>query len=453
MANLPRVNAFVNKMVDDESSAGTLSNATSVSSVSSKRFEQELDGEYGEIEQYLKHTNWNEDEELYLIEPVPMSFDMGVNKKISVCCSFQRCCKNTGFSDTDKPSNEYLLGIAFISFLVFTILQSIAATIAKSESMKGDSFAMAVDAFTYGFNLFAEWMKNKNRSLTQVGLISPGIEKQNAIRSRQKMNLLLELIPPLISVITLVFVIIFILKKSIGTLILDSNRAKEEQGKPNVIVMFSFSVGNLLLDFLNVFCFAKADHALGYNTHIQLEEDEETEERKCKKIKSKMCAAHDDDPFNQAKVHFDKNMSEIEISTTASQTYDSGDDEMLSDIEMKPILSPMHTIVAQGSEAKHYNQTETNLHVSQEVEEANLNMCSAYTHVFADTIRSIAVLIASILAEFVESVTPEEADAVAAVIVSGIILLALLPLLAGIKRTWVSFYSIRQEELAKVSVV
>eukprot|EP00978_Attheya_sp_CCMP212_P036072 scaffold161082_cov53-Attheya_sp.AAC.6 len=47
---------------------------------------------------------------------------------------------------------------------------------------------------------------------------------------------------------------------------------------------------------------------------------------------------------------------------------------------------------------------------------ANLNMCSAYTHVFADTVRSIALIIASGIAEFVDGVTSEVADATAALV-------------------------------------
>ena len=48
----------------------------------------------------------------------------------------------------------------------------------------------------------------------------------------------------------------------------------------------------------------------------------------------------------------------------------------------------------------------------------NLNMCSAYTHVFAaDTLQSIAVIAASIISETVDSVTSEVADSSAAVIV------------------------------------
>ena len=67
-------------------------------------------------------------------------------------------------------------------------------------------------------------------------------------------------------------------------------------------------------------------------------------------------------------------------------------------------------------------------------------------HVFADTLRSIAVLIAALLSVLVEEVTPEEADAAAAVVVSGLILLSLLPLFQGLFQTFHQLRIIRSEE-------
>lgn len=54
---------------------------------------------------------------------------------------------------------------------------------------------------------------------------------------------------------------------------------------------------------------------------------------------------------------------------------------------------------------------------------------------FADTLRSLAVIIASILASFVPTITPEEADASAAVIVSVLIAFSLVPLAHGMVQT------------------
>jgi Co/Zn/Cd efflux system component len=55
--------------------------------------------------------------------------------------------------------------------------------------------------------------------------------------------------------------------------------------------------------------------------------------------------------------------------------------------------------------------------------------------VFADTLRSIAVILAAILAELCPSITSEEADASAAVVVSVLIALSLVPLFSGMVTT------------------
>ena len=93
------------------------------------------------------------------IETVALEYDMGITtKETKLCsCGTHRCCKRPteeiGDGLEDKPSNEELLSVAFISFLTFTICQAVAAYFANSQAMMGDSMAMGVDAFTYdGFN-------------------------------------------------------------------------------------------------------------------------------------------------------------------------------------------------------------------------------------------------------------------------------------------------------------
>ena len=50
---------------------------------------------------------------------------------------------------THGPSNNYVLGVAFYSFLGFTILQTSYAIKANSSAMVADSSAMFVDVGTY----------------------------------------------------------------------------------------------------------------------------------------------------------------------------------------------------------------------------------------------------------------------------------------------------------------
>eukprot|EP01083_Nonionella_stella_P020148 55847_1 len=64
-------------------------------------------------------------------------------------------------SVTHGPTNKEVLGIAFYSFLGFTLLQTSFAIHAKSSAMIADSEAMFIDAGTYLCNLLAEKLKNR----------------------------------------------------------------------------------------------------------------------------------------------------------------------------------------------------------------------------------------------------------------------------------------------------
>jgi Co/Zn/Cd efflux system component len=78
-------------------------------------------------------------------------------------------------------------------------------------------------------------------------------------------------------------------------------------------------------------------------------------------------------------------------------------------------------------------------HDPSAADETNLNMCSAYTHIIADTIRSVAVLIAAAVASLTSKVTPEKADALAAIVVAIVIVLSLFPLIKGLYLKYLEF--------------
>lgn len=301
----------------------------------------------------------------------------------------------------------------------FAAVQTVAAFIAQSEAMLGDSAAMAVDSLAYGFNLYAEREKNQDDFQNQTSedeevdnvelsreevdnVELSGLDRRNNTTTcdgndddverdrleqqflKRRRHLLLELVPPLMSVSILIIVTIVILHNSIQTLILDKNREESEQTQPNLEVMVAFASVNLLVDLFNVTSFARAKHLMGYNTS----EQSDTEQQYGEVI--------DDD------IHSGSNSNDIVESVTGPEE-------------------------------------------SEEDTRVNLNMCSAYTHVFADTIRSLTVIVASVTAEVSKQVTPEEADAAAAVVVSAVILLSLVPLFSGLFRTWRELRSIDAE--------
>jgi len=256
-----------------------------------------------------------------------------------------------------------------------------------SQAMLSDSASMIVDSMTYGFNYCAEKKK---------------------VGASPRKRLMLELFPPLISVTTLVTVTFFIIKDALKTLM--GNPADDDE-EPNVILMSTFSAVNILVDVLNVFCFAKADHAFGYTASppdIELFSDKPNEEQ------------------NQT----------LYPSATINN---AGSQERSSWL-----------VVSNPGPNNRYQQLSSE--ENEEVHDGNLNMCSAYTHVFADTLRSIAVFIAAGIALCVKSVTPGAADAVAAIIVSVILIITLIPLCKGLIYTWVELQDLGKQEEMMIKV-
>lgn len=281
-----------------------------------------------------------------------------------------------------RPSNERLLATAFLTFLSFASIQLVFAFIADSQAMKGDSAAMMVDSMTYLFNWLAEHRKNHydwNGVTGESTLDSVQAQKRRE-RAYRKMVLQMEILPPLLSVSTLLAVTSVVIYQAV--LVLLRGHVPAASRHPNLHLMMGFSLFNLGLDFLNVFCFARAKHLTGYST-----------------------TADDDDDDEEACCDYHQNQGDT-----------NGDCRSTS-----------------SSHAK-------------EEEHPNLNMCSAYTHVLADTLRSFAVIIAALTAFITPGVTPEQADATAAIVVSGMIALSLVPLFKGLVNSIRELRGILREE-------
>lgn len=154
------------------------------------------------------------------------------------------------------PSTEYVLNVAFYSFVGFMTIQAIFAYIAKSEAMMADCEAMMVDAVTYLLNLCAEHYKH--RPLTEYELSLP---QQQRLYRRELQRHCLEFIPPTISVITLILVTIYTLQDSITTVLAITGHgpsAMDDTDEVSLPIMFTFSFANLMLDILNVTCFTRS---------------------------------------------------------------------------------------------------------------------------------------------------------------------------------------------------
>jgi len=153
------------------------------------------------------------------------------------------------------PSNNDVLGIAFYSFLGFTIVQSSYAFRAKSSAMVADSSAMFVDSGTYLCNMLAERLKSRPISDEEAQLPAPVLHHKLKLQ-----RLYLELFPPFVSVCTLLYVTCTTFRGAIVTLFdLDDGDGEDA---PNLRVMMFFSFLNLLLDAVNVTCFARVHQAV-----------------------------------------------------------------------------------------------------------------------------------------------------------------------------------------------
>ena len=121
--------------------------------------------------------------------------------------------------------------------------------------MLADCQAMMVDAMTYLFNMCAERIKNRPHSESDLSEA-----EQDYKRNLQR--LYLELFPPLISVTCLIAVTISTIQDASESL-WGKHDADEVEEVVSLKIMLIFSALNLVLDIVNVTCFARANMNFG----------------------------------------------------------------------------------------------------------------------------------------------------------------------------------------------
>lgn len=321
-------------------------------------------------------------------------------------------------------SNEYVLNVAFFSFLGFLLVQVVFALIAHSQAMLADSAAMMVDAFTYLFNLVAERIKKRPMPIDDA---VPDIVRK---RQRRRKVLYLEIVPPLISVVTLVVVSVVVLADAVETILKrwtnGDHDDDNDDGMPNAWIMFLFSSINLALDVLNVTCFAKAKSFGFFMLHHCLfgkddaEWNDNDEEAGMKHVTSHGIEMEESDiPTEKTRLVSQREHNEEKKQDAGELSYeDQTTDNYFDDDD--DVVGEERTV--------------------------NLNMCSAYTHVVADTLRSIAVVVAASLATVFGCIPSDVADATGAIVVSFIIAISLGPLLAGLFEAWSELSKLNEEE-------
>ena len=245
--------------------------------------------------------------------------------------------------------------MAFYSFALFALGQMfVAISIAHSQAMIADSCAMVIDSLTYLFNSWAERIKNRSLSNSNEEDSSER-EKEMKRLERTRQRLLLEIAPPLCSVLTLIGLTVSVSKEAADTLTGgdDISEVNEEAAStsddPNVVTMFFFSGLNLALDILNVTCFARARHAFGFAV---IDED-----------RHRYMLAYDGSLHN---VYADSLRTRSEIDLLHLNREEEG---------MNTHEKKNYSSVVEDREDKSFEKNEE----SKGFQEVNLNMCSAYT--------------------------------------------------------------------------
>lgn len=370
----------------------------------------------------------------------------------------------------NSTSNEYVLNVAFLSFFFFMIFEGIFAIIANSQSMLADALAMSVDAFTYLFNLVAERLKHKTKWFGPTSISS-----EQRKRHRKLVRLYLEFIPPMISVTALICVSAQAFVEAVSTIMGYSNHSDEDDTKdsPDVVLMLFFSALNLLLDVLNVFFFSKVQHfsissirlitgggkitiRVGKDSSVQKDEIVVVDEDNRSKTPSILIEGDliqiDDLVFDKNIIQFDDDENLELLSTSTTLSYGSYnisslvEDKNGKSLNGKDRFDKLLDSISEDEESENGRTMESESDDDQG-NGLNLNMCSAYTHVMADTLRSIAVLVAAAIAYFDHRISPTVADATAAIVVSVIIAVSLGPLIIGLLETWSEIQELKRESL------
>jgi Co/Zn/Cd efflux system component len=244
----------------------------------------------------------------------------------------------------------------------FALVQTGFAIVARSQSMLADSEAMIVDAMTYLFNLVAERLKN--RPYTEQELQLPARVRDY---HRKKLRLYLELVPPLISVTTLLVLTVYVTKDAMNTLMapeMEDSISHEEE--PSVKLMLVFSALNLALDIVNVTFFSKLKDGLGFSS-LKSGGKKGSEEQIMDKAELSQ--------GERSRLLLNESGEFRAYSSVSgkSRTQKSKDDTGVN-------VLPLSVDMESGSDADwDIEKSETGVDEEEESAKGNLNMCSAFT--------------------------------------------------------------------------
>jgi cation diffusion facilitator family transporter len=300
------------------------------------------------------------------------------------------------FKCCNPLTNESVLQIAAITFLIFVITEFIGAMLSNSLSLLGDAAAMSVDVLSYWCNLYAERIKSQN------GYIS--------LRTRY----FLVVVIPSFSIFCLILVTIYITYDAIIVL---NNKPKIDD--VDVDYLYGFGVFNLFVDIFcgYLFYLKGSDTFIEHNTFQPFH------------IGGSDIFLNgtdlDNEDIDEEFGHLDENLKDFD------EEYDS-EGEYKVDINTNnnknlPIYEHL------------YNYLFCVRDIDNNIKK-NFNMISAFTHVGGDTIRTFTVFIAAFVSSFT-NIDTDIADSWAAIVCSVSIVSLVVPLILEIRLEAKSFFN------------
>ncbi len=280
-----------------------------------------------------------------------------------------------------RLDNRTVLWLSAISFGLFVIAEVIAAFAANSLSLLGDAGAMSVDVNAYLSNLYAEHKKKKHGS-----------------RLKKKTRIILEIFIPLFSVALLLAVTIYVLTEA-AKILTKSNPSDSVA----IGVLFGFSSANAVVDIFCVLLFYFRGSEGFFHSHD-----------------------HEHKPIPPSLTADRKAKSNTNYSVDIELQHNHNHHSHAHDHDLHKELS------AEQTPAVIDNVSTSSIDVR--VRNKNTNMMSALTHVSGDTLRTMAVFAAAMIA-LTTNIPSETCDAYAAIVVSATILCIIVPLCSEIVKS------------------
>lgn len=255
--------------------------------------------------------------------------------------------------------------------------------------------------------MYAEWLKNKHGHL-------------NA-----HTRFVLEVYIPSFSVLALLGVTAYILSDAINVI---RNKGRDDGGEVSIVFLFAFSTGNFIVDVLSsvMFYLRGSDGFKHYAQVLLLSDSSEKREQ-----------LNDQLPVKEPGLrHYsiDERTERLIIeSEEALHSYRIEQDKKKSNQMEQNKQNQLPTTRAPRLASPREDKSNDPIGSAVRKIRHNLNMLSAFTHVGSDTLRTMSVFIAAMIATF-SGYSGNLCDAWAAVVVSLTICFAVMPLLSEIYR-------------------